>query len=98
MPKIESPSTHRGQGAGAGAGDGLGGRGQDAAVGHDHDVLAGELLLQLTHQAGLDLVEGLEQAVRNLAKKAKPFVQSISAAYSVDEVVARTSAGSKAPG
>ena len=33
--------------------------GQNAALGNEHDVLAGELLLQLAHQTGLYLLEGL---------------------------------------
>lgn len=35
------------------------GLGQDATLADEHDVLAGELLLQLTDQPGLDLLEGL---------------------------------------
>eukprot|EP00955_Chlamydomonas_euryale_P045153 353077-Chlamydomonas_euryale.AAC.10 len=60
--------THRSQRPRAWAGVGLptGHRRHDAAVGHDDDVLAGELLLQLAHQAQLDLLKGLEKAVRDL--------------------------------
>lgn len=35
------------------------GLGQDTTLADEHDVLAGELLLQLTDQPGLDLLEGL---------------------------------------
>lgn len=59
---------NRGQGAAAGASDALsllGGR-QNAADTYNHDITARELLLELTDKALLDLVEGLEQAVRDV--------------------------------
>jgi hypothetical protein len=40
--------------------------GVDAAVRHEHHVLAAELLLEFTHEPLLDLVERLEKAEGNL--------------------------------
>ena len=59
---------HRGQGAAAraGAGEAGGGHWANAAVGHEHHILTAELLLELTHQPLLDLVEGLQEAEGNL--------------------------------
>ena len=37
-----------------------GGLGEDPPLGDEHDMLAGELLLELPHQPGLDLLEGLQ--------------------------------------
>ena len=34
--------------------------GKNSPLGDEHDMLAGELLLQLPHQPGLDLLEGLQ--------------------------------------
>ena len=52
-----------GPGCGAGLLEGAGPAGlpQDAALGNKHDVLAAELLLKLTDEPGLDLVESLEE-------------------------------------
>ncbi len=61
-------TTHRSQGARARPGDGLAvlGGGHDASGANEHHVLAAELLLQLAHEARLDFVEGLQQAVGHL--------------------------------
>lgn len=62
---LEDGVVHGGQGSGAGPlllqrvprlALGLG---QDLALADEHDLLAAELLLQLTHDADLDLLEGL---------------------------------------
>ena len=37
-----------------------GGLGENPPLGDEHDMLAGELLLELPHQPGLDLLEGLQ--------------------------------------
>ena len=52
-----------GPGCGAGLLEGAGPAGlpQDAALGNKHNVLAAELLLKLTDEPGLDLVESLEE-------------------------------------
>ena len=57
--------VHAGQGARAGAhlldARGAGRGAQDAALGAEHDVGVGKLLLELAHQFGLDLVEALQE-------------------------------------
>lgn len=65
-------TTYRCECAAAWAGVRLaaGGWWHDAPVGHHHHVLAAELLLQLTHQARLDLVEALQQAEGDLQQGA----------------------------
>ena len=65
---LQQVRVHRGQGAAAraGAGEAGGGHGANAAVGHEHHILTAELLLELTHQPLLDLVEGLQEAEGNL--------------------------------
>jgi hypothetical protein len=62
--------VHSCERAAAGAGVRLPrGRGcHDAAVGNDDHILAAELLLQLPHQALLDLVERLQQPVGHLRR------------------------------
>lgn len=65
---LQQVRVHGRQGAAARAGAGeasFGNRG-DAAVSHEHHILAAELLLKLTNQPLLDLVEGLEEAEGNL--------------------------------
>lgn len=68
QPRLAVPLSHRCEGPAAWAGDGCAGGagGEDAAVGDDDDVATAELLLELTHQALLDLVERLQQAVWDL--------------------------------
>ena len=64
---VQDGLVHLGQSTGPRpGGQTRGGLGQDAALGHDHHVLAGELLLQLADQTLLDLVEALKQTVWHL--------------------------------
>lgn len=68
---LEDGVLHGREGAGAGAetlrllGAGVG-LSEDVALGHDDDVTARELLLELADEAGLDLVEGLLELVRDV--------------------------------
>eukprot|EP00216_Chloropicon_sp_CCMP2111_P006478 CAMPEP_0198240480 /NCGR_PEP_ID=MMETSP1446-20131203/5577_1 /TAXON_ID=1461542 ORGANISM="Unidentified sp, Strain CCMP2111" /NCGR_SAMPLE_ID=MMETSP1446 /ASSEMBLY_ACC=CAM_ASM_001112 /LENGTH=211 /DNA_ID=CAMNT_0043923213 /DNA_START=290 /DNA_END=922 /DNA_ORIENTATION=- len=59
----EDGLVHGGEGAGPGPGEGEPAlrRLLDPPVGNDHDMLAAELLLELAHQALLDLLEGLPE-------------------------------------
>lgn len=42
------------------------GLGQDTTLANEHDMFAGEFLLQLTHKTGLDLLEGLLLGYRDV--------------------------------
>ena len=68
-----------------------GGLGEDPPLGDEHDMLAGELLLELPHQPGLDLLEGLQlghgnedhdgllsTSTVNLAKASKGMIYQMS--------------------
>jgi hypothetical protein len=62
---LKDGAVDSGEGPGGGAGllqgPGASGLLEDAALGNEDDVLSAELLLQLTDEPGLDLVEGLEK-------------------------------------
>lgn len=66
--QVDDRFTHRSESAGPRprVGDAVGGRRHDATVGDEHYILAAELLLQLTHQTLLDLVERLQQSEGHL--------------------------------
>ena len=72
LPYDRAFEAHRRQGAAAWARVGhAGGSGRhDAAVSHNHNILAGELLLQLPHKPLLNLVKGFQQAEWHLRRNA----------------------------
>ena len=65
---LQQSSVHRGEGAAsrARARHVVGRHRRNASVRHDHHILAAELLLEFAHQALLNLVVGLQRAVRHV--------------------------------